>query len=55
MDGMRQLKQLEFELTSSTEPMGEAQRPAEGGPESSTAKGAPESPADTRHLMEVRT
>ena len=52
MDGMRQLKQLEFELTLSTEPTGEAQRSAERGPEPSTTKGAPESPADTRHLME---
>ncbi len=52
MDGMRQPKQLEFELTLSTDPRGEAPKGAEQGPEPSTAKGEPEGPADTRYLME---
>ncbi len=52
MDGMRQPNQLEFELTLSTDPKGEAPRSAEQGPEPSTTKSEPKSPADTRHLME---
>ena len=47
MDGMRQMDQLEFELTLSTGPKGEAPRTGEQGPEPSTTKSEPKSPADT--------